>query len=239
VGGPCAAVRLQTSFPPVLRLATIVYASSGSRTLPNVLEELVSRTIELPGGELSVLQPEESAALPDDGPVEWAPVAPYWSVLWRSGVALARELDGEALDGRHVVELGCGLAVPSLATARGGAAVLATDADPEALALVACNARANGLTVQTATVDWAAPDDLVGHGPFHLVLAADVLYERASVAPLLSLLPRLAPEAWLADPGRPAAGAFLEQAGRRWRIETRVRGVVAIHRMRLRRALSR
>ena len=52
-------------------------------------EELVSRTIDLPGGELRLLQPGESAELPDDGPVEWAPVAPYWSVLWRSGVALA------------------------------------------------------------------------------------------------------------------------------------------------------
>jgi predicted nicotinamide N-methyase len=198
-----------------------------------VLDELVSRTIELRSGELRLLQPEESAALPDAGPVEWAPVAPYWSVLWRSGVALARELDRVALDGLRVAELGCGLAVPSLAAARGGAAVLATDADPEALALVARNARANGVSIETATVDWAEPDDLVGHGPFDLVLAADVLYERANVAPLLSLLPRLAPSAWLADPGRPAAGAFLEQASRRWRVETSVRAVVRIHRLRL------
>jgi predicted nicotinamide N-methyase len=198
-----------------------------------VLEELVSRTIELPRGELRLLQPEESAALPDDGAVEWAPVAPYWSVLWRSGVALARELDEVALDGLRVVELGCGLAVPSLAAARGGAAVLATDADHQALALVARNADANGVSIETATVDWAEPDDLVGRGPFDLVLAADVLYERASVAPLLSLLPRLAPAAWVADPGRPAAGALLKQARRRWRIETNVRGVVRIHRLEL------
>ena len=65
------------------------------------------------------------------------------------------------------------------------------------------------------------------------MLAADVLYERASVAQLLSLLPRLAPEAWLADPGRPAADAFLEEARRRWQVETRERGVVQIHRFRL------
>jgi hypothetical protein len=64
------------------------------------------------------------------------------------------------------------------------------------------------------------------------VLAADVLYERAALAPLLSLLPRLAPEVWLADPGRPAADTFLEQARRRWTVETRVRGVVQIHRLR-------
>ncbi len=199
----------------------------------HVPEELVSRSVELASGELRLLQPQESAALPDTGPVEWAPLAPYWSVLWRSGVALAHELDGIALRGLRVVELGCGLAVPSIAAARAGAAVLATDACAEALPLVARNAHANDVHIETATVDWAEPDELVKRAPFDLVLAADVLYERASVAPLLSLLPRLAPEAWLADPGRPAAGAFVEQAGRRWPIETRVRDVVRIHRLRL------
>jgi predicted nicotinamide N-methyase len=194
---------------------------------------LVSQSIELPSGQLHVLQPSESAELPDAGGVEWAPVAPYWSVLWRSGVALARELDGVALRGLRVVELGCGLAVPSIAAARAGAAVLATDASAEALTLVARNARANDVRVETAMVDWAEPDDLIKRAPFDLVLAADVLYERASVAPLLWLLPRLAPEAWLADPGRPAAEAFVEEAGRRWQVETRIRGVVRVHRLRL------
>jgi predicted nicotinamide N-methyase len=196
-----------------------------------VSEELVSQSIELPSGELRLLQPQEAAELPDAGAVEWAPLAPYWAVLWRSGVALARELDGVPLRGLRVVELGCGLAVPSIAAARAGAAVLATDSCPEALELVARNAIANGVEVETAVVDWAEPDELARRGPFDLALAADVLYERASVAPLLSLLPRLAPEAWLADPDRPAAGAFLEQARHRWSVETRVRGVVGLHRL--------
>ncbi len=196
-------------------------------------EELVSQSIELPSGELRLLQPQEAAALPDAGAVEWAPVAPYWSVLWRSGVALARELDGVALRGLRVVELGCGLAVPSIAAARAGAAVLATDACAEALTLAERNAHANDVRIETAMVDWAEPDELVRRAPFDLVLAADVLYERVSVALLLSLLPRLAPETWLADPGRPAAGAFVEQARRRWPVETRVRDVVRVHRLQL------
>ena len=178
-----------------------------------------------------MLQPEEAAELPDAGAVEWAPIAPYWAVLWRSGVALARELDTVALRGLRVVELGCGLAVPSIAAARAGAAVLATDACAEALRLVERNAHANDVQIETATVDWAEPAELVSRGPFDVLLAADVLYERASVALLLSLIPRLAPEAWLADPGRPAAGAFIEQARRRWSVETRVRDVVRVHRL--------
>jgi predicted nicotinamide N-methyase len=198
-----------------------------------VADEHVTHSIELPSGELRLLQPKEAAALPDSGPVEWAPIAPYWSVLWRSGVALARELDGVALGGLRVVELGCGLAVPSLAAARAGATVLATDACAEALTVVARNATANDVHIETAIVDWNEPDVLVTRAPFDMVLAADVLYERASVASLLSLLPRLARQAWLADPGRPAAEAFVEQARRRWPVETRLRDVVRVHRLQL------
>lgn len=199
-------------------------------------DELVTQEVELPGGPLRVLQPLESAELPDDGPVEWAPLVPYWSVLWRSGVALARELDGEALAGKRVVELGCGLAVPSMAAARGGAGALATDEDPEAIELVARNAELNGLDVDAAVVDWtsdAAIDELLERGPFDLVLAADVLYERPTVARMLSLLPRLAPVAWLADPSRPTAAVFLEQARERgWAVESVSRGVVDVHKLR-------
>jgi predicted nicotinamide N-methyase len=155
-------------------------------------------------------------------------------VLWRSGVALARELDGMALRGLSVVELGCGLAVPSIAAARAGANVLATDACAEALALAVRNAKQNGAVVETAVIDWSQPGELVSRAPFDLVLAADVLYEEASVEPLLWLLPRLAPEAWLADPGRPAAERFLELAGNRWMVETHARGVIQVHRMQLR-----
>ena len=197
-------------------------------------EELVNVSIELPSGELRLFQPSESAELPDAGAVEWAPLVPYWSVLWRSGVALARELDGESLRGLRVVELGCGLALPSIAAARAGAEVLATDGCAEALELVARNAEANGVELETAAVDWTEPGELLERAPLDLVLAADVLYERANVAVLLELLPRLAPTAWLADPGRPAAGAFMEQARLRgWQADTSVRGVVQIHRLRL------
>jgi predicted nicotinamide N-methyase len=198
-----------------------------------VEEGYVTHKIKVPSGELRVLQPAEAAEIPDDHQVEWAPLAPYWSVLWRSGVALARELDGQALRGQRVVELGCGLAVPSIAAARAGAIALATDADPEALELVACNARANYVFVETAQVKWAEADELVARGPFDLVLGTDVLYERPSAALLLNLLPRLAPVAWIADPGRPAADAFLEQAERRWKVERRARGVVSLYRLEL------
>jgi predicted nicotinamide N-methyase len=196
--------------------------------------ELVTQTIELPDGELRLLQPEEGAEIPDDHQVEWAPLAPFWSILWRSGVALARELSAVSLQGRRVVELGCGLAVPSLSAARAGAVVLATDARPEALELAERNASANHLTIETAVVDWTSPDELIARAPFDLVIGADVLYERPSVVALLSLLPMLAPEAWIADPGRPAGEPFFEEARRRrWAIETTAHDPVTVYRLRL------
>jgi predicted nicotinamide N-methyase len=197
-----------------------------------VIEELVPQSIGLRSGDLGLLQPRESADLPDTVGVEWAPIAPYWSVLWRSGVALAREVDGAPIRGRRVVELGCGLGVPSIVAARAGAVVLATDASAEAISLLERNAAANDARLETAVVAWEEPAELVKRAPYDLVLAADVLYERASVAVLLALLPRLAGEVWLADPGRPAADAFLAQADRHWSIETLVCGIVRIHRLR-------
>ena len=191
----------------------------------------VTRQLALPGGQLRLLQPSDAAELPDDGPIEWAPLVPYWSVLWRSGIALARDVAEAELAGLRVVELGCGLGVPSLVAARGGASVLSTDECPEALELLDRNARENRLALETARVDWNAPAAVVSRGPFDLVLAADVLYERANVAPLLSLIDRFGSDAWIADPGRPAAAAFLDGARRDWSIVTRERDGMQIHRL--------
>src|SRR3954467_14322111 len=112
-------------------------------------DDLISETLSLPDGELRLLQPREAAELPDDGGVEWAPLVPYWSVLWRSGVALGRELAQAPLAGARVVGPGGGLGVPSRVAARGGATALATDASAAALELVARNARENGVAVET------------------------------------------------------------------------------------------
>src|SRR5205085_1266179 len=112
----------------------------------------VRHRLALQGGELTLLQPSDAAELPDDRDVEWAPLVPYWSVLWRSGIALAHDVSEADVAGRRVLELGCGLGVPSLAAARGGADVLATDGDEEALELLERNARENGVAVATACV---------------------------------------------------------------------------------------
>lgn len=152
-------------------------------------------------------------------------------MLWRSGVALARALEGADLAGRRVVELGCGLGAPSIVAARAGASVLSSDEDPEALELLRRNAELNGVEVEGLRADWGDPDEFLARGPFDLAVAADVLYERSAVAQLLQLLPALAPRAWVADPGRPAAEPFIERIGALGRVETERDGVVEIHRL--------
>ena len=194
--------------------------------------DLVEEVVALRGGELRVRRPRDSDALLDERAfVQEDEFLPYWAELWPSGVALARRLSGRALRGARVVELGCGLGLPSLVAARAGGRVLATDWSRAALALLQENARANGVTLQTAHADWGDADELVARGPFDLVLAADVCYERRNVALLLSLLPRLGAEVWLADPGRSFTGAFLDQAPRQWSVQSSREGSIDIHRL--------
>jgi predicted nicotinamide N-methyase len=170
--------------------------------------------IELGGQVLAISRPEDTESLIDEARFEQDEFMPYWAELWPSGVALAQHVAALDLRGWRVLELGCGLALPSLAAALAGAEVLATDWAPEALELVAANAAANGLHVETALVDWhgGAPPGLP---PFEVVLAADVLYEERNATPLRAVLAAVTAStgtALLADPGRRHAPAFFERA---------------------------
>jgi len=183
--------------------------------------ELVETTVEVGGHAFSLLHPPDPAELIDEEAFEREEFLPYWAELWPSAVALARAVVELDLAGRGVLELGCGLALPGIVAAHRGARVLATDWSSDALASAERNARRNGVELETALLAWASPSDLTTRGHWSLVLAADVLYERRNVEPLLELLPRLGGDVLLADPGRPALPAFLERAAARWEIERR------------------
>jgi predicted nicotinamide N-methyase len=193
--------------------------------------------VDVGGRTVAIARPPDAEALLDEEAFEREEFLPYWAELWPSALALARAVAARDVTGLSVVELGCGLALPSIAAALGGARVLATDWSPDALAYAERNAHANGGQLETARVAWAQPDELVGRGPFDLVLAADVLYEPRNTDQLLALLPRLADEVLLADPGRPALPAFVERADAEWEADVLPapelpRG--GIHRLRLR-----
>jgi predicted nicotinamide N-methyase len=165
-----------------------------------------------------ISRPVDYDRLIDDAAADPEQNLPYWAELWPSGVALAAKIarGPEMVRGRRVLELGCGLGVTAIAALRAGADLLVTDYSPEALALCALNALDQArMLPKTLRVNWRDPSSTlhVSWKAFPVVLAADVLYERRDVEPLLALVDRVvAPggQLWLAEPGRPPAAQFLE-----------------------------
>ena len=167
--------------------------------------------------------------------------APYWATAWPSGLTLAEAVAGRSLGGRRVLELGCGLGLPSLAAAAAGGRVLATDSSPDAVVFAAHNLALNELEGEAAQADWREPGALLEGGPWDLVLAADVLYLRHNVEALLRVLPKLLTpggEAIVADPQRAGGRDFVAAAKRIFRLESRrdrERPSVDVHTLRPRR----
>lgn len=197
--------------------------------LPLPLDDTLVDTVETVGDRayrLVALQSFEAAVDKLYGRIkgqatqrELEDLSPMFGVIWGAARALAGRLDalGPALAGTSVVELGCGLALPSMVAARHGARVLATDQHVGTEALLRRNLAANGLALAFRRLDWRAapPDDLAGR--FDRVVASDVLYDR-ELAPALAqaVAALLAPggTAYVTDPGRPWLDRFVAEAER-------------------------
>ena len=196
--------------------------------------DTVEERIPIGGRDILLLRPTEWEALLTDDAFAREDLLPYWAHLWGSAVALAEAVAAESLAGLRVLELGCGLGLPSIAAAHAGASVLATDWSAAAIRATAANAVLNEVELETGVVDWSAPDALTRRAPWDLVLAADVLYERPKVRILLELLPRLGDTVLLAEPGRAPARAFFEGIAGEWErveISSRTDPLVVVHRL--------
>lgn len=179
------------------------------------------------GWEVEMILPRAADELIDETEFASDERLPYWAELWPSARALARYLlengsaNGEDWAGVRVLELGSGVALPSLALAGRGADVLATDWYDDALRFARANAERNGLPpLRTELLDWRAPR---GGWGYDVVIAADVLYEPRNGPLLLALFPRVvAPggTVLIADPGRVYAGDFVRLARQHgWRVD--------------------
>lgn len=155
---------------------------------------------------------------------------PYWAEIWPSGIALAAAIDQQPgrVRNLNILELGCGMGITAAVAVRHGAQLTITDYAPEALALTRLTSlRHAGLEPERARrLNWRRDDltDILEHGPFDVVLAADVLYERRDIEPLLRAIEMLVKPSgalWLAEPGREPAKTFLVNlAARGWIRET-------------------
>ena len=167
---------------------------------------LYSDVVAVAGVRLELLRPESPEALIDEEAFADDEFLPYWAELWPAARALAEALPDVL--GLRVVELGCGLGLVSLVAATKGAEVTATDWSQDAIELLRENASRNGLAVRAEVRDWREP----WAERFDLAVAADVLYERRNVEPVLARLRELAPEAIVALAGRPYEQEFLRLA---------------------------
>jgi predicted nicotinamide N-methyase len=188
---------------------------------------LADQPVDLPMGRVVLEKPRNPDDLISEADFAEDDRLPYWADLWPAAIVLAGFLeqrslqDGAARDAAaapatapRALELGCGLGLVTIAAMRAGYDVLATDYYADSTLLTARNAlRVTGREPALRMVDWRAfPDDL---GTFDVVLAADVLYEKA-YAPLVAeaIKRTLAPDghALVSDQGRVALGLFLEEA---------------------------
>ena len=184
-------------------------------------DERVIERVRVAALEVELERPADAEALIDERAfAREDEFLPYWAELWPSAHALAAALAAAPPAGLRVLELGCGLGLPSVVAALLGARVTASDWSADAVAATERNAERNGVAVEGLVASWFAPGPLLERAPWDLVVGADLLYEHRNAAPLLALVPRLAPRAWIADPGRHTA-APLVQAARadpdRWR----------------------
>ncbi|WP_220188120.1 hypothetical protein, partial [Pseudonocardia pini] len=89
-------------------------ADPAAPEVPTGLHGLDRSSIELPHGRIDLVHPRDAMArlyelnfgLDGQDP-------PYWAEPWPAGVELARAVSGAVPMGARVLELGCGLALPS------------------------------------------------------------------------------------------------------------------------------
>jgi predicted nicotinamide N-methyase len=163
-----------------------------------------ARRIAVDGLWLTLLRDEaleaaidSEALLRSDDPAE----PPYWMHLWPGAMALAR-IVARAPDvrpGAIVLELGGGLALPSIAAAVRGAIVVTTDWERPPLRLAVRSARRNGRRIHSVQMDFRAP---ALRGQCDVLLGAEVGYDERQVPALVDAGARLLRRggvAWFSD----------------------------------------
>lgn len=139
---------------------------------------------------------------------------PYFGVLWEAGVGLSQFLNRIDLKGKKVLEIGCGLALPSFVVARKGGHIIATDFHADVPLFLKLNQEKNQTPFDYRVMNWRneierTKNDL---GLFDLVIGSDILYESQHPKQVaMALIAFLNPggRIILADPGRAYIQKFI------------------------------
>ena len=172
---------------------------------------------------------EPDAVLDDDvllashGELAWQP---YWAQAWETAYAIAEEIAGRELAGRHVLDLGCGLGLPGAVAAACGARVLLADFAPPALLLAELNSWPWRDRATVMRLDWR--NDLLAER-FDLIVGSDILYDREDL-PYLDAFWRThlkdVGSVLLGEPSRMLSRDFLQEIReRRWKMTENIRQI--------------
>jgi predicted nicotinamide N-methyase len=152
-------------------------------------------------------------------------MCPYFGTLWPAGKILANKIADDIASGEfgafhpkgsRILEIGCGLALPSLLLAKAGWTVKATDLHPDVAAFLERNKKLNQTVgPEYLHLDWR--EETTVAQTWDLIIASDVLYDKTQPAALLRFLMKaLSPKgrALVADPGRTYVDGFFTEAKR-------------------------
>jgi predicted nicotinamide N-methyase len=139
---------------------------------------------------------------------------PYFGVLWEAGVGLSQFLHKMDLREKKVLEIGCGLALPSFIVTKKGGDIVATDFHDDVPLFLEFNQNKNKIYFPYRVMNWRneierTKTDL---GLFDLVIGSDILYESQhplQVAKALIAFLNPGGRIILADPGRAYIQKFI------------------------------
>lgn len=117
--------------------------------------------------------PDKKAEKAGVSPSNW----PLFGQLWPASQVLAKAVKGIVIENKRILELGCGLALPSLVLKQRGADITASDRHPMSQHFLQKNSALNDTeAIPFQPISWADPDPALGK--FHTIIASDVLYEQ-------------------------------------------------------------
>lgn len=129
---------------------------------------------------------------------------PLFGVIWPSSLVLAHYISSYQTAGKRILEVGCGVALPSLLLNAQNADISATDYHPEVASFLEKNTQLNKTKdIHFEQVNWADKTD--GLGLFDLIIGSDLLYEDQHIKLLADFVQRHAKtkcEIIIVDPGR-------------------------------------